>query len=583
MKKIKISFFTHFLIFILNSFFLIWIFITLENIFSTVWFLYFFIILVWNLIYFFLLKIKKIWIILFLIFTIISVFLVWISENILVFFSTIIDYFLDSNNYNEKIFLFSYIFIIFIALISFIKNILLFLKVKKWLEIEKSNGKIFFSILIFQIIFFIIFRYWYYFNEKEIEEVPENFLQTKMMEKDFDDEKNLYLWLKEISEKYKIYDPKELYIEENILIEKFPEKYSESKIKQYEKDKNSDFLVYSGKAKNIIFTCLYENRCYWDRFFYKILIQNIKNDKENFSEFFTEEELKLIDEIKNKIRNENKNENEITTEFIKNLWEQKVIENLLEKVRIKKFLRENIDIFNSFSKEKHNDFFLDFEKLGENYDFYKEEFLSEIKFSLILIYARESISKIIYFLEIWDEKSALKIIENNFKINDIIISWDSSLIWKLTAVSNLNINLTNLFYILENKKVSKNFKNELKNILENTNFNIDFENVSKFENLKDHYLLNLDKQLTDYWFNLSIYNPEKTKKLFNYYNYLYSKDEFENEEKYLLFLEKINISPFKSNYLWKKIIPIPSENETYKKRNDFVIFLKNEIIKKLEN
>lgn len=304
MKSVKISLFLKVLVFIINLLLLINVIIIPQNIFWISNIIPFLVLFINSILFYFVLKNNKLAIKLFWAFLLLI--LGWINYIFNFLNNDILNSSLSLNNTSYFIIIPYILFLILILLNLYFLN----KNINKWVEnlnekliTEKKQYNSFAIVFIISFIFLLIFRFWYYAIEKDIEDIDELFFITKYQNIDIKNEDNLYNDLK--SFKYK--EHKTRYIKEKIL------------------------------------ECLYEDKCYWTLDDYKFNINRI-NDNEIWQFEFKGKK----DEILNKrekliIKWYLKQNINLLYVFENSELTDNVIKNMISNFSKKKYYKSNID------------------------------------------------------------------------------------------------------------------------------------------------------------------------------------------------------------------------------------------------
>lgn len=539
MKQIKVSLFLKILVYIINLLFLVNLLIVPQNIFWINNIIPFFAVLINLMLFYYVLKNN-----------LLAIKLFWIYYLIILWWFDLIFSFLNNGLLNNFLTLdvnkSNYFFIIpyFLFLILIILNLFFLNKnIKKWIEIvnkklitnkNQTNNFIIWNIII--IIFLLVFKFWYYWIEKNIQKIDSSFFVTKYQDINMEDKDNLYIDLKK-------FEYKELF-----------------KYKELREFKN---------IKLDMVSCLYENKCY-NKSYYKYLIAKAEwetNYKEKMGKILAKPKTE-----KNKL------------EFLKHKkWPDKVkqwdvITDKKEIFYVKVFLRKNIDILYKFN---NNDFFNKLiDELIQNLSnkkYYKYNITEKIIFTDFIQFNRELKYKVLYYINNNNEDKSIEILQAQINTLFTILKWDSSLIETLVAMTCLKMWFENIDLIIENYELSNNSKNILLSLLDKE---INFSSLNNSLKNEHKFALQYIKKLSS---NTTLYDFDYTNKWFEeiVFNRINNKWVISNSllEKY----KKLNF--FKKNIigqvLWQWNIDTSYESQ-YKKLWDLNNFRK-EIIKKIRN
>ena len=537
MKYIKVSLFQKGLLFIINLLLLINILLIPQSIFNILdnyMALIFYIINI-TLFYYVLknnlLAIKLYWIFIILNilwFSIIYWYSISIINNVLMLPETL----LFNDNIDNSNNIWKYIFIWFL-LLSFFTIILLNLSIlykniKKWTEnlktkllTSKNQIRIFIVINIFTIISLIIFRFWYYTIEKDIEDIDESFFITKYQNIDVADEDNLYTNLK------------------NFEYEELEEKK---------------------ELKQEIVRCLYKNICF-PLDYHKDMIE-INNGI-------------LIDtkELKKKRFRPNCGVEEIR-EFIREYQCKNNLNDDNEIKLVQNYLDKHKEILFNFKNEKDLD-----NNINDLIDIYSKKKYFKSNINEVWIYTgfirfnRDIQYKILYYLNSNEEKKAIDLINAQINTSLTMADWDTWLIDVLVAITTLKLSLENLDLVLNNFSLTEESKKQLKNTLsKNINYSAQFENIFKNEHKSASQFIETLPGTT------TLYNHDYTMRWFEEMVYDITKNKWELSESILVKYQKINY--LKKNQLWQLFWT--GYNTSYKSQYNKIVDM-GYIIEKLLN
>lgn len=336
MKQVKVSFFLKILFFIINFVFL-FVFLVLQNYFSIFNFSLLIIIIINFSVFFFILKwnIKAVKFAFFLPILTFLYFLFWVFNVIIIYFWFLIKLFY-SEVQKWEIYLIFLIIFISLLICYFINLFLLYRKLKKenldkkYLTNKKQEKT--FSILFWITVFLLlIFKFWYYERVQKIE-IPENYFETKLENKEIQNEKNMFIWMKKFSESLKIKEFS-FHLRENILY------------------------------------CIYEDKCFFEKQDYLEAINFFKWEK-------SEKDFNNLKLRKKIIYDEN-------DRLYKNLDEKYKILQWIDKINIKILLKKNFE--NIFYIKENDKYFEKYIKFSEK-EYFKESLWIErleIKYSFI--------------------------------------------------------------------------------------------------------------------------------------------------------------------------------------------------------
>lgn len=545
MKQIKASIFLKITFFILNFVFL-FNFLIIQNFFSLQNFLMFFLVFINFVTFFFVLKWNKkfLKISFFLPILIMIFYFLWFFKAFEIYIFLLLE--------KSFSFIIVFIFLLFLAISLLYYFIWLFLFYKK-LNKENLEEKYFtyekqeknYLILFFITVFLLfVFRFWYYERTEEYD-IPKGFFITKLENEKFESDENIYIWLKNIFEKYK-------------------------------ESENINFKT------NILY-CLYDDKCYFEKeeyinwvneflWKYETSEERIKI-YENILEKYLKEKSQKNDNYKNLTKDEKK-EYSLTQIRIKELQKKifslktplekfsylrykffKNYKNLSEKNKIfvKTFLRKN---FENIFKDNKN-----FEKLDEILKFsekkyFKTDILGNEEFGLRQKFYRNLNLYFAYLLENKREKEFLEKFEKLVLFQEKIFSWDSNLVEFLIVSSGFRENLEFLEIILKNFELNLETKEKIKELLGNKIFSKEkkiFENIVKIEYLK--WIKWFDLEIENFLRDYSLYNENQL----NLGTLLDIKD-FKRIFKEIAYetiiydwsvTKEVFVNPFKKNILWR--------------------------------